>query len=274
MLTAFQQGVLRAIAANRTPASHIAGGAALNRDLPRLTGDRDIFHDVAEAVRTSADADERTLSAAGYSVEEDPALRHLASPLFIERIVARGADATRLQWAADSAVRFLPPVPDPLFGYRLSDPDLAVNKVLALAGRATARDVVDIVALHGGGFPLVALAWAAPGKDPGFSAPLLLEWVTRNACQVTAADWRTVASTAPVDPVAAKAALLEAVDEARSTLRALPPGPQGRLFLAAGGAALRPTPELVQGILPPGVTVLDCITGPALAQVVPERRGR
>ena len=185
-------------------------------------------------------------------------------------IVAQGADATRLQWAADSAVRFLPPVPDPLFGYRLSDPDLAVNK--ALAGRATARDVVDIVALHGGGFPLVALAWAAPGKDPGFSAPLLLEWITRNACQVTAAGWRTVASTAPVDPVAAKAALLEAVDESRSTLRALPPGPQGRLFIGADGAALRPAPDLVRGDVPSDVMVLDCTVGPALAQMTPERR--
>jgi hypothetical protein len=274
MLTSFQQEVLRAIAANRTPASHIAGGAALNRDLPRLTGDIDIFHDVAEAVRASAGADARVLLAAGYSVEEDPALRHLASPVFIERIVALGANATRLQWAADSAVRFLPPVRDPLFGYRLSDPDLAVNKALALAGRAAARDVVDIVALHGGGFPLMALAWAAPGKDPGFSAPLLLEWITRNACQITAADWRTVASTAPVDPVATKAALLEAVDEARSTLRDLPPGPQGRLFMGADGTALRPVPDLVRGDVPSGVTVLDCKVGPALAQMAPGPRGR
>ncbi len=267
MLTSFQQGVLRAIAANRTPASHIAGGAALNRDLPRLTGDIDIFHDVEDAVRTSFDADARTLLAAGYSVEDDPALRHLTSPLFIERVVAQGVNATRLQWAADSAVRFLPPVPDPLFGYRLSDPDLAVNKALALAGRAVARDVVDIVALHGGGFPLVALAWGAPGKDPGFSAPLLLEWITRNACQVTAADWRTVVSNAPVDPVATKAALLEAVDEARSTLRALPPGPQGRLFMGVDGALLRPTPDLVRGDAALDVRVLDCTLGQALAQV-------
>ncbi len=229
---------------------------------------------MAEAVRTSADADAQVLLTVGYSVEEDSALRHLTFAVFIERIVARGLDATRLQWAADSAVRFLPPIPDPLFGYRLSDPDLAVNKALALAGRAAARDVVDIVALHGGGFPLVALAWAAPGKDPGFSAPLVLEWITRNACQITAADWRTVASTAPVDPVATKAALLEAVDEARSTLRALPAGPQGRLFMDAGGAALRPTAELVLGEVPADVTMLDCTSGPAVAQVMPERPGR
>lgn len=57
MLTSFQQGVLRSIAATRTPASHIAGGAALNRNLPRLTGNIEIFYNMAEAARTSADAD-------------------------------------------------------------------------------------------------------------------------------------------------------------------------------------------------------------------------
>lgn len=50
------------------------------------------------------------------------------------------------------------PVRDPVFGYRLDDPDLAVKKLLALAGRSAARDVVDIAALHRDGFPLSALA--------------------------------------------------------------------------------------------------------------------
>lgn len=268
MLTPFQQDVLRTLAANRTPESHVAGDAALNRNRPRLTGDIDIFHDAAEAVQSSATADIQTLMAAGYGVDEDPALRHLASPLFVERIVTRDAQLTRLQWAADSAVRFLPPVHDLLFGFRLSDPDLAVNKVLALAGRSAARDVVDIVALHDSGFPLLALVWAAPGKDPGFSPALLLEWITRNACRITPQDWRSVGSSVPVDRVAVKAALLEAVDEARSSLQALPPGPSGQLFLAAE-AVLRPTAGLVGGNIPPGMTVLDCMTGPAVAQIGP-----
>ncbi len=269
MLTPFQRDVLRTLAANRTPESHIAGGAALNRDRPRLTGDIDIFHDAAAAVQSSALADMQTLLAAGYGVEEDPALRHLASPMFIERVVTRDAGSTRLQWAADSAVRFLPPVQDALFGFRLSDPDLAVNKVLALAGRSAARDMVDIVALHGSGFPLLALVWAAPGKDPGFSPPLLLEWITRNACHITREDWRSVASTASVDPVAVKAALLEAVDEARSGLRGLPPGPAGQLFVSSNGMAVRPTPELLRGDTAPDVTVLNCATGPAVARIAP-----
>ena len=160
--------MLRAIAANRSPASPIAGGAALNRDRPRLTGDLDIFHDAASAVQGSADADTAALRAAGHDVQNDPALRHLTSPVFVERIAGRGGDSTRLQWAAGSAVRFLPPVADPVFGYRLSDPDLAVNKLLALAGRAAARDVVDAVALHVGGFPLAALAWRRRARTRAF----------------------------------------------------------------------------------------------------------
>lgn len=270
MLTAFQQDVLRTIAVNRTAGSHIAGGAALNRDRPRLTSDIDIFHDAAAAVKSSADADQTTLAMAGCTVEEDPEFRHLASPLFIGRIVRRSGEVTRMQWAADSAVRFLPPVQDVAFGFRLSDPDLAVNKVLALAGRSVGRDVVDIVALHQSGFPLVALAWAAPGKDPGFSPLLLLEWVTRNASNIAPADWRAVASTAPVNPVEVKTALLDAVDEARTIIRALPPAPPGRLFMAANGAVLHPTPDLVRGDIPLGVTVLDCVVGPAIAQAVPD----
>ena len=272
MLTEFQAGVLLVIAANRSPASHIAGGAALNRGRPRLTGDLDIFHNVASAVQASAADDVRTLLSAGYDVQDDPASRHVSSPAFVEHVVARGNAVTRLQWAADSAVHFLPPVADPLFGYRLSDPDLAVNKALALAGRSAARDVVDIVALHGGGFPLAALVWAAPGKDPGFSPALLLEWITRNASQVTAADWRSVASTAPVEPVALKSALLEAVDDARAALRSLPPGPVGRLFMAPDESSMRPTPALVSGELPKGVAALDCTMGLALARIVPDRR--
>ena len=93
--------------------------------------------------------------------------------------------------------------------------------------------------------------------------------MTRNAAQVTAADWRSVASTAPVDPCAVKSALLEAVDDARSALRGLPAGPAGQLFLAGDGSVLRPAMTLLRGEVPAGVTVLDCMTGPAVARVLP-----
>ena len=50
LLTPFQIAVLRCIAANRTPESHVADGAALNRKRPCLTGSLDIFHDAAAPV--------------------------------------------------------------------------------------------------------------------------------------------------------------------------------------------------------------------------------
>jgi hypothetical protein len=77
-LTDFQKGVARLIAANRTPESHVGGGAVINRGEAglRISEDLDIFHDVpeggptaAEMVAASAEADERVLREAGYSVE-------------------------------------------------------------------------------------------------------------------------------------------------------------------------------------------------------------
>lgn len=56
MLTIFQQLVLRTLATNRTPASHVAGGAALNRARPRATDDIDIFNDAADAVDRTNEA--------------------------------------------------------------------------------------------------------------------------------------------------------------------------------------------------------------------------
>ena len=73
-----------------------------------------------------------------------------------------------------------------------------------------------------------------------------------------------------MDPPAAKAALLEAVDEARSGLRELPPGPAGQLFIAGDGTAVRPTAGLLRGDAALGIAVLDCMTGPAVARIAPD----
>ena len=50
-----QKEVLRLLAAQRSEASHIGGGIAINRDdaSPRFSADVDIFHDVADAVSIS-----------------------------------------------------------------------------------------------------------------------------------------------------------------------------------------------------------------------------
>jgi hypothetical protein len=46
-LTAFKNAVVRILLANRTPESHLAGGAVLNRSdaAVRYSDDLDIFHD-------------------------------------------------------------------------------------------------------------------------------------------------------------------------------------------------------------------------------------
>jgi hypothetical protein len=60
------------------------------------------------------------------------------------RAVARlGEEATRVDWAHDSAWRFMPLVRDALGGLLLHPVDLAINKVLALAGRDEPRDLTE-----------------------------------------------------------------------------------------------------------------------------------
>jgi hypothetical protein len=51
----------------------------------------------------------------------------LSQPGFIRAAVSGGEDASRIDWAHDSAWRFLPPVRDELGGYLLHDIDLALN---------------------------------------------------------------------------------------------------------------------------------------------------
>ena len=83
-LTAIQSEVLRAISANRSPESHIAGGIALNfaPSSPRFSEDIDIFHDIEEAVVKASDLDVRCLESAGFIVH-----RQMWTPLF-RRITA------------------------------------------------------------------------------------------------------------------------------------------------------------------------------------------
>lgn len=51
----------------------------------------------------------------------------------------RESHATKVEWARDSAWRFMPTVRDERVGWVLHPVDLAVNKIIALAGRDEAR---------------------------------------------------------------------------------------------------------------------------------------
>jgi hypothetical protein len=90
-------------------------------------------------------------------------------PLIYTAEVTQGEAGTRLEWVVDSDYRFFPTVPDETFGYVLHPVDLAMNKVMAAAGRRELRDIVDLVTVHETILPLGAVIWAAVEKSPGFT---------------------------------------------------------------------------------------------------------
>lgn len=152
------------LAAHRDPESYVAGSTPLNRSATRFSSDIDIFHDRQERVAEAAFEDAAALEAAGYDVAW---LRQL--PMVLTAAISKDGEGTRLEWVADSDFRFFPTIPDDLFGYILHPVDLALNKVMAAAGRREVRDLVDAVTIHETILPLGALVWAAVEKSPGFT---------------------------------------------------------------------------------------------------------
>lgn len=175
-LTDFQRKILALVARTRTPDSYLAGGAALHfspRSM-RYSNDLGFFHDSTERVASAFAQDNSLLEEAGYQIEVV-----LSQPGFIRAMVSLADVSTRIDWAHDSAWRFMPPVRDELGGFVLHDVDLAVNKILALAGRDEPRDYVDILYINESILPLGVLCWAAAGKDPGLTPTSLLELLKR-----------------------------------------------------------------------------------------------
>jgi hypothetical protein len=177
-LTATQSEVLKAISANRSPESHIAGGLALNSapNSPRFSEDIDIFHDVEDAVSKTSDLDVRCLESAGFTVE-----RQIWTPLFRRISATKSGESVKVEWAQDSAWRFFPIQQDAVLYWKLHPFDALTNKALAMAARAETRDLVDLVSHACGVFPLHSVVWAACAKDAGFTPLSLLEWMRRNA---------------------------------------------------------------------------------------------
>ncbi len=193
----------------------------------RYSDDLDFFHDSEARVAAAFAADRERLERAGYSVQVEVSL-----PGFVRTVVSRGPEATRVDWAHDSAWRFMPLARDPLGGLLLHPVDLAVNKVLAVAGRDEPRDFVDILFVHRRVLPLAALCWAAVGKDPGFTPLSLLELLKRRG-RYHPEDFARLTLTEPFDLVAAKQTWLDALAEAESFARARPPEEIGCLYYAA-----------------------------------------
>jgi len=225
-LTPFQHTLLAELASDPTDARYLAGGAAMHfaPNSARYSDDLDFFHDSEARVAAAFTADRTRLVRTGYAVAVE-----LSLPGFVRATVGRGGDATRVDWAHDSAWRFMPLVRDPLGGLLLHPVDLAVNKVLALAGRDEPRDFVDILFVHGRVLPLAALSWAAAGKDPGFTPLSLLELLGRRG-RYRPEDFTRLHLATPFDLVVAKRTWLGALADAEAFARARPADELGCLY--------------------------------------------
>ena len=232
-LTPYQEEIARLLAAHRTFDSYLAGGAAIHLEpqSTRYSNDLDYFHDSAERVATAFADDARQRARAGHAVTIEMQL-----PGYIRATVASDGGSTKVEWAHDSAWRFLPTVRHDVVGFVLHPIDLAVNKLLALAGRDEARDFLDILDLDQRTLRLGALCWAAAGKDPGFTPFALLEILRRRGKYHQDDFGRLKLTTGPVDLPALKARWLTALTEADAFVRRRPPSEAGCLYYSPSQA--------------------------------------
>ena len=233
-LTPFQRELCQLLAAQRLASgeSYVAGGAALNELLraPRVSRDLDLFHDTAEALSATFLADKGLLERQGFEltvVRERPA--------FVEAEVRRGREAVLLQWLQDSAYRFFPLLRQEPFGLTLHPFDLATNKVLALVGRVEVRDWIDTIASSEGIQHLGYLAWAACGKDPGFSPTAILEHAARST-RYSAEEVEALEFAGPAPDAGALARRWRALlEQAHALVAAMPAEEVGRCVLRPDG---------------------------------------
>lgn len=237
-LTDFQRRVCRLVADARRASGegYVAGGVALNELIAaaRVSEDIDLFHDTEQAVVALWDADRAALLHAGLDVA---VVRE--RPGYVEAVVSRAADHVLVQWTRDSAFRFFPLVEHADFGLTLHPFDLATNKVLALVGRVEIRDFVDLLACHAAVQPLGYLAWAAAGKDPGFSPAAILEEAGR-ANRYSPAEVATLQFDGPPpDPADLSRRWHAALDEGRAIVDRLPADAVGTCVVTPDGSLFR-----------------------------------
>lgn len=270
-LTDFQRGVCRLLADNRLRSgeSYVAGGAALNELLraPRRSRDLDLFHDTEQALAASWQADRETLQAKGFELV---VVRE--RPTFVEAEVRRGKDVVIVQWAHDSAYRFFPLVKHEELGLVLHPFDLATSKVLALVGRVEPRDFVDTLTCDREVQPLGLLAWAACGKDPGFSPAAILEHASRSArysqAELSGLDFEGEAPQAG-ELSQRWHAILEA---ARQIVSLLPAGEAGRAVMVRDGGLFRGELQALREAVGLGkLTYHEGSIGGAFPRILPSR---
>jgi len=230
----FQSGVLRVLAAQRSPDSYIAGGIAINRQGPRFSRGIDIFHDSVARLDSAVNADEAVLAAAGYAVTWPPHQRTEKREASIEK----DGEQMQLEWVVDSAFRFFSTQPDELFGYVLHPVDLATNKASAAADRRVPRDIVDLVTIHESVLPLGAVVAAACGEFIGTTPEEMLAEITRHS-QFTAEEFRVLATEQPIDARGLHCQIRGMIEAAAAFIARLPSDAVGVVFME-GGKAVQP----------------------------------
>lgn len=230
--------MLRLLAANRNPESYVAGATVFlqREDSHRQSQDIDVFHDTVESLKLAAAQDTEVLLQNGYLVEWTDTQETIRRAR-----VSKDDHATKVDWAYDSAFRFFPVQADPELGFVLHPLDGATNKMLALAGRGELRDYLDVLFLHQNVLSLGALAWAACGKDIGYTPQFLIEEAQRHT-HYPQVRVNTLLLVEPVDLVECKRRWLAAVADAHGLFLKLPHEEIGCLYLDAEARAVTPDP--------------------------------
>lgn len=228
-LDEFQKLVAKTIAPNRTRNSPLAGGAMIQRHAFRLSHDADIFVK-DEDVQALFAADKACLEAQGFHVEMSKSY-----PGFIEAIVSSTEPATlgvtNLQWVREGLNGFFPALEDDEVGFRLHFADLAVNKLLACAGRKEPRDFADMWMIDQSSIPLWRVALAAPGKDIRWSPQSLIERMASNMVFSRPQFMEAVDLLIELDPAEILRDLTASIEVAREILPEVDPIAYGCLGL-------------------------------------------
>lgn len=124
-----------------------------------------------------------------------------------------------------------------LLGLTLHPFDLAANKMLALVGRLEVRDWVDLIYCHERISRLGYLAWAACGKDPGFSPESLLEQAARSGTYSRdELNELSFENETALDASDLNKKWREMLRESHLLIQALPAGETGKCLLDKTGA--------------------------------------
>jgi hypothetical protein len=231
-LTSFQSELALLLSKNRSEDSHLAGGAALHRadESLRYSEDLDYFHDSEERVASAFAGDRKLLEKHGYVCKIE-----INQPGYVRCLVSKEKNSTKVEWAHDSAWRFMPPQAIKGIGFVLHPIDLAINKLLALAGRDEARDYLDVLRVNEEVLPLGALCWAACGKDPGLSPSSLMELLKRRG-KYRPEDFTRLNLKHPVNVQELKQQWLSALASAESFIGRAPPADLGCLYYSKSGS--------------------------------------